>query len=238
MTSNPAVFRLTNLSNESPEYIAQRDQLRLAEIELMHHQEKVAEMRRQLPQGPEIQDYVFEEGPADLHAGDSPVRTVRMSQLFTAADRALVIYHFMFGKKNTKPCPMCTAWIDCMNGIAHHLAQNVDLAIVAAADPATVRAHARARGWNKLRLLSAGTNSFKYDLGSEDRDGGQDSEVSVFVQDHGKIRHFYSSHPRMSPEIKERGIDLLNPIWNILDLTPHGRGDFYASLAYGSEVHW
>jgi len=90
----------------------------------------------------------------------------------------------------------------------------------------------------KLRLLSAGTNSFKYDLGSEDRGGNQDSEVSVFVQDHGKVRHFYSSHPRMSPEIKERGLDLLNPIWNVLDLTPHGRGDFYASLAYGTNVRW
>jgi len=238
MESNLDVFRQTNLANEPSEYVAQRDQLRLAEIELMHHQEIVAEMRRRLPQGPEIQNYVFEEGPADLNAGDSPVRTVRMSQLFTAADGALMIYHFMFGKKNIKPCPMCTAWIDCMNGIAPHLAQNVNLAIVAAAAPATLRAHARARGWNKLRLLSTGTNSFKYDLGSEDRDGNQDSEVSVFVQDHGTIRHFYSSHPRMSPEIKERGLDLLNPIWNVLDLTPHGRGDFYASLAYGTEVRW
>jgi len=238
MASNLDVFRQTNLVNEPSEYVAQRDQLRLAEIELMHHQEKVAEMRRRLPQGPEIQNYVFEEGPADLNAGDSPVRTVRMSQLFTAADGALMIYHFMFGKKNIKPCPMCTAWIDCMNGIAPHLAQNVNLAIVAAAAPATLRAHARARGWNKLRLLSTGTNSFKYDLGSEDRDGNQDSEVSVFVQDHGTIRHFYSSHPRMSPEIKERGLDLLNPIWNVLDLTPHGRGNFYASLAYGTEVRW
>jgi len=238
MASNLDVFRQTNLANEPSEYVAQRDQLRLAEIELMHHQEKVAEMRRRLPQGPEIQNYVFDEGTADLNAGDSPVRTVRMSQLFTAADGALMIYHFMFGKKNIKPCPMCTAWIDCMNGIAPHLAQKVNLAIVAAAAPATLRAHARARGWNKLRLLSTGTNSFKYDLGSEDRDGNQDSEVSVFVQDHGTIRHFYSSHPRMSPEIKERGLDLLNPIWNVLDLTPHGRGNFYASLAYGTEVRW
>jgi predicted dithiol-disulfide oxidoreductase (DUF899 family) len=236
MTTNLDVFHLTNLSNESSDYLAQRDQLRLAEIELMRHQEKVAEMRRQLPQGPEIQDYVFEEGPADLNSGDAPVQAVRLSQLFSAPDRALIIYHLMFGKKNTKPCPMCTAWIDCLNGIAPHLAQNVDVAIVAAADPPALRAHARDRGWNKLRLLSAGTNSFKYDLRSEDRDGNQDSELSVFVLDNGKVRHFYSSHPRMSTEIKERGIDLLNPIWNFLDLTPRGRGNFYTSLAYGTEV--
>jgi predicted dithiol-disulfide oxidoreductase (DUF899 family) len=54
---------------------------------------------------------------------------------------------------------MCTMWIDTFNGIAPHLAQNVDFAIVAAADPATLRAYARARGWDNLRLLSAGDNT-------------------------------------------------------------------------------
>ena len=108
---------------------------------------------------------------------------MRLSELFTAPDRSLLIYHFMFGKQQTKPCPMCTAWIDSFNGVAHHLAQNVDLAIVAAADPATLRAHARKRGWDKLRLLSAGENTFKYDLGSEDREGHQDSTISVFTRD-------------------------------------------------------
>ena len=77
----------------------------------------------------------------------------------------------MFGKKQTKACPMCTAWIDGYNGVAHHLAQNVDFAIVAAADPSTLREYARTRGWDKLRLLSAGESTFKYDLGSEDREG-------------------------------------------------------------------
>lgn len=96
-------------------------------------------------------------------------RIVRLCELFTLPGRALVIYHLMYGKKQVKPCPMCTAWIDGFNGVANHLAQNINLAIVAAADPPTLRAHARARGWNKLRLLSAGSNSFKYDLGSKER---------------------------------------------------------------------
>jgi predicted dithiol-disulfide oxidoreductase (DUF899 family) len=132
---------------------------------------------------------------------------------------------------------MCTAWIDCFNGIAHHLAQNVDLAIVAAADPATLRAHARKRGWDKLRLLSAGESTFKYDLGSEDSEGGQDSTISVFTRDSdGTLRHFYSGHPWLGEAVKERGIDELNPVWNMLDLTPQGRGKFYASLDYGTKV--
>ena len=230
-------FRQTNLPNESAEYLSKREEVRLAEIELMKQRERVAELRRQLPKGPTIQDYEFLEGPTSLDAGDEPIQKVRLSELFTAPDRSLVIYHFMFGKKQSTACPMCTAWIDSFNGIAHHLAQNVDLAIVAAADPATLRAHARTRGWDKLRLLSAAESTFKYDFGSEDPEGHQDSAVSVFTRDsEGTLRHFYTGHPWLGEGIEERGIDELNPIWNVLDLTPQGRGTFYTSLDYGTKV--
>lgn len=230
-------YRQTNLPNESTEYLAKREEIRLAEIELLKLRERIAELRRQLPQGVGIPDYEFLEGPASLDAGDEPVQRVRLSELFTAPDRSLVIYQMMFGKKQSTPCPMCTAWLDCWNGIAHHLTQNVDLAVVAAADPAALRAHARNRGWNRLRLLSAGESTFKYDLGSEDREGEQDSTISVFTKDsEGTLRHFYSVHPRLSEDIEERGIDEYNPIWNVLDLTPQGRGNFDASLDYGTKV--
>jgi predicted dithiol-disulfide oxidoreductase (DUF899 family) len=148
----------------------------------------------------------------------------------------VVVYHFMFGKKQTNPCPMCTLVIDGWNGVGHHLAQNVDAVIVGAAGPAALRAHARARGWDNLRLLSCGASTFKYDLGSEDREGNQDSTVSVFTRDgDGALRHFYSAHPRMAKDIKERGLDLMFPVYNILDLTPQGRGDWYAPLDYGTK---
>lgn len=231
-------FRQTNLPNESREYLAKREELLLAEIDLMRQRERVAELRRHLPPGPALEDYKFIEGPIDLDSGDTPTRTVCLSQLFTAASRPLVIYHLMYGKRQTKACPMCTAWIDGINGVAHHIAQNADFAIVAAADPAALRAHARARGWTRLRLLSAGDNTFKYDLGSEDREGNQDSTISVFTRDsHGAVHHFYTAHPWMSPEIKERGIDLMSPIWHVLDLTPQGRGDWYAKLEYPMRSH-
>lgn len=230
-------YRQTNLPNESKEYLAKREEIRLAEIELRNIREKVAELRRQLPQGASLQDYEFLEGPTGLADGDEPIRKVRLSELFTAPDRSLVIYQFMFGKKQTTACPMCTAWIDSWNGVAPHLAQNIDVAIVAAADVPTLRAYGRGRGWDKLRLLSAGESSFKYDLGSEDAEGNQDSTISVFTRDKdGTVRHFYSVHPRLAEDIQERGIDEYNPIWNILDMTPQGRGTFYASLEYGTKV--
>ena len=229
-------YRQTNLTNESPDYLARREELRLAEIELMRHRERVAELRRHLPPGAALADYSFAEGPRDLNAGDS-ARTTRLSDLFTRPDRSLVIYHLMYGKRQVKPCPMCTAWIDAANGVAHHLAQKLDFAVVAAADLPALRAHARARGWEKLRLLSAANSPFKYDLGSEDREGNQDSAISVFTRDSdGTVRHFYTAHPRMSADIKERGIDLLAPFWHFMDLTPQGRGDWYTSLSYGTEV--
>jgi predicted dithiol-disulfide oxidoreductase (DUF899 family) len=225
--------RHTRLPGESADYLAAREELRDAEIELMRHRERVAALRRALPQGAEVDDYVFLEGPAGLDAGDTPVRELRLSELFTGPGRPLIVYQFMYGKRQTDPCPMCTLWIDGFNGVAHHVAQNADLVVLAAAEPPALRRHARARGWSRLRLLSAGDSTFKYDLGSEDEDGAQDSTVSVFTRDaDGTVRHFYSAHPRMSEDIDQRGIDLLNPVWHLLDLTPGGRGDWFAGLDY------
>lgn len=230
-------YRQTNLPNESKEYLAKREEVRLAEIELLNIREKCAQLRRELPPGPIVKDYEFLEGPAALDAGDTPLAKVRLSELFTSPDRSLVIYQFMYGKKQTTPCPMCTSWLDGFNGIAPHLAQNIDLAVVAAADVPSLRAHARSRGWNKLRLLSAGESTFKYDLGSEDAEGGQDSTISVFTRDKdGSVRHFYSGHSWLTEDIRDRGIDEFNPLWNVLDLTPQGRGNFEASLDYGTRV--
>lgn len=226
-------MRATRLTGESTEYARRRDELSLAEIELMRQRERVAELRRALPPGAVVEDYRFLEGPPDLAAGDEPVREVRLSELFTGPDRPLVVYHLMYGKRQETPCPMCTLWIDGLNGVARHLEQNVDFAVVAAAEPRALRGHARGRGWHNLRLLSSGDSSFKYDLGSEGEEGDQDSTVSVFNRDQdGRVRHFYTAHPTMSEAISERGIDLLSPVWHVLDLTPQGRSDWYAELQY------
>jgi predicted dithiol-disulfide oxidoreductase (DUF899 family) len=227
----------TRLAGQSPAYLDAREKLRLAEIDLMQQREQVAAMRRALPPGPAVDDYEFLEGPRSLSDGDTPVTSVRLRNLFTAPERPLVVYDFMYGKQQTDPCPMCTQWIDGFNGIAPHLAQNADLVIVAAADVPALRDYGRRRGWNRLRLLSAGDSTFKYDLGSEEADGAQDSTVSVFVRDaDGTVRHTYSAKPRMADDIDQRGIDLLCATWHLLDLTPQGRGEWFSSLSYGTTV--
>jgi predicted dithiol-disulfide oxidoreductase (DUF899 family) len=70
-------------------------------------------------------------------------------------------------------------------------------------------------------------------MASEDADGNQDSTISVFTRDaNGTLRHFYTAHPHLAEDINQRGIDLLTPVYNMLDLTPLGRDDWYAELAY------
>jgi predicted dithiol-disulfide oxidoreductase (DUF899 family) len=209
---------------ESDEYRREREELRIAELDLIGHVERVAAQRRKL-HDTVVDDYQLVDAASS--------ERVRLSQLFSAPDRALILYHFMYGKAQTEPCPMCTMWIDGYNAVVPHLTQNVDFAVIAAAEPAAINDHAASRGWSNLRLLSAGDSTFKYDLGSEEADGTQTEWISVFTRGgDGSVRHIYSKGAQMADNRRERGIDMLSPVWNLLDLTPNGRGDWYPLLHY------
>ena len=223
-------MELTRLANETDDYRRRREELRLAEIDLMRQRERVAALRRQLPLETVVSDYEL----LTVGAG----RPVRLSELFTRPRRTLILYHFMFGKAQREPCPMCTMWIDGFAAVAPHVTQVVDFAVAAAADVGELRSVAEERSWKNLTLLSCGASSFKYDLGSEDAEGNQDSAISVFVLgDDGKVRHAYTGKPRLAEDIHERGIDLLTPVWNLFDLTPDGRPDWYPGFSYDPGEH-
>lgn len=224
-------MRYSRLASETENARDEREALRLAEIELMEHRDHVAAQRRALSSPTPVEDYVFDEGPKDLATGDDPVTTVRLSELFTGSDRPVVVYHFMYGKAQRDPCPMCTMWIDGFNGVARHLAHNMDFVVVAATDVATLRSYARDQRWFDLRFLSCGDNTFKYDLGSEDAIGNQDSTISVFSRNRDSVLHTYTTKAQITEDTYERGIDLLSPVWNLLDLLPGGRPpEWYPSL--------
>jgi len=220
------------LHNESNAYKKARLELKQAEIALRNHRERVAELRRELPIGTPIDDYVFQEGPADLNA-DEPVTETRLSELFDATNKPVVLYQFMFGEAQTTPCSSCTMWTDGFNAVAPHLNQNVTLAVVAQAGIKEWRAFARTRGWANLRLLSCAPSAFKSDLLFQNEKGGQMPGVTVVVRDEeGNLCHTYSGSAVFDSG-EYRGIDLLSPVWNILDLTPEGRGEWNPSLSYG-----
>jgi predicted dithiol-disulfide oxidoreductase (DUF899 family) len=220
--------------NESDDYRRAREELLAAEIALREQRERVAALRRQLPLDSLVEDYVFEEGPAELDK-DGPFSKVRLSELFADQTKPLVVYQYMYGAAQKSPCPMCTLWVDGFKGVAHHLRQRVNLADIAQAGIVDLRRWGRQRGWHGLRLVSSADTDFKTVLKFQDSEGRQWPGVSVFVRSaDGSVKHFYSASAIMK-ETKEgfnRGIDLLSPVWGILDLTPGGRGDWNAKLTY------
>ena len=221
---------------ESSGYRAARDELLEAECELRRKVEQVAELRRKLPLGGELsEDYVFEEGAADP-ADTAGAASVKLSSLFREGIDSLAIYSFMFGPNMKQACPMCTSFLDSLNGAAPHAGQRLNLAVVAKSPVARILEFARGRGWRNLRLLSSAANTYNRDYHAETDDGGQLPVMNVFVRRKGRIYHSYGTellyaHPE--PGQNERHIDMLWPLWNLLDLTPEGRGqDWYPRLSY------
>ena len=207
--------------SEQETWAAAAAALRDAEKDLMLQRERVAEMRRGLPPGPIVADYEF----------DSADGSVRLRDLSTATDRPLVVYHFMFGAKQGAPCPMCSMWADGWNAVAHHLGRRVDFALVTQGTVDENSALASDRGWENLRWLSASESSFKTDFGSMDADGNQSPFMTVFERDGDDLRLSWSGAAQYDAE-HYRGVDLLSPVWHMLDLTRQGRGDWFPALEY------
>jgi predicted dithiol-disulfide oxidoreductase (DUF899 family) len=224
---------------ESDEYRRERNRLLAAEMELRRAIERVAAQRRTLPPGGTVpDDYVFEE--AGEEGGE-----VRFSELFAPGKGTLVIYSFMFpryqgdtrpgpAKGETAqlplaetPCPSCSSILDSLDGASPHLAQRVNLAVVAKSDPERIRTYAHERGWRNLRLLSSRSNTYNRDYHAETPDGGQRPILNVFVRDGDRIRHSWATELMFAPRDEgedPRHVDSIWPVWNVLDLTPGGRG--------------
>jgi len=222
--------------NESDSYRQARNELLRTEVELRRHVEQVAALRRTLPLGGEIpEDYIFDEGAADL-SDSQTVRQVRLSQLFQPGKDTPAIYSFMFGPKMPAACPMCSCMLDSLNGNAHHAGQRINLAVVARSPIKRLRTFARERGWNRLRLLSSANNTYNRDYFGENAEGGQQPSLNIFARRDGKIHHFWCSEMVMTPPDpgqNQRHIDMIWPLWNLLDCTPEGRSkDWLPSLSY------
>jgi len=235
---------------ESVEYRAARDRLLDQEIELRRAMEAVAVARRQLPPGGIVpEDYVFQtQGP-----GGDPGE-VRLSELFAPGRDSLVIYSMMFPRAAGDdrpgpaggqtallplaegPCPSCTAFLDQLDGAAEHASQHVNLAVAGKAPIGRIVTFAAERGWRRLRLLSSAGTRYNRDYLAETPDGEQQPMLNVFHRDGDTIRHFWASELFYAPEDPgqdPRHIGTIEPVWNLFDLTPEGRGtDWDEQLTY------
>ena len=235
---------------ESREYREARERLLQQEIELRRQTEAVAAARRDLPPGGVVpEDYVFRgEGP------DGAPTDVRLSELFAPGKDSLAIYSFMFPRDpedeapgpvretetaklplSESPCPSCVALLDQLDGAVEHASQKMNFVVVAKTSLDRLQTWGRERGWRRLRLLSSADNTYNRDYLAETPEGAQRPILNVFHRDGETIRHFWGSelfYAPWDPGQAPRHVGTLEPLWNLLDLTPEGRPDWDEQLNY------
>jgi len=206
------------------EWLAARKHLLAKEKEFTRLRDELSRQRREMPWEKVEKEYVFEgakgkESLADLFDGRTQ----------------LIVYHFMFGPGWKEGCPSCSFLADSFDGAAVHLAQrdSTFVAISRATLP-EIEAFKKRMGW-KFKWLSSNGTDFNYDFQvsvgngetangdvyynysltkfpSEERPG-----ASMFYKKGQEVFHTYSSYAR--------GLDILLPTYNWLDMTAKGRDE-------------
>jgi predicted dithiol-disulfide oxidoreductase (DUF899 family) len=158
--------------------------------------------------------------------------------------RQLIIYHFMFHRDRAEGCSGCSHMADNIPHLAHLHARDTSFALVSRAPLAEIEPFRARMGWTAPWYSSFGTDfnydfhvtldesvapiEYNYRTKAEHVQNGvsyiaqaeQPFELpglSVFLRDGDRIFHTYSTYGR--------GLDLLLNTYNLLDLTPFGRGE-------------
>ncbi|MBS0447755.1 MAG: DUF899 family protein [Proteobacteria bacterium] len=213
--------------NDSADYRKARTALLAEEIELRRRIERVAAQRRALPLGGAAGDYRFK---------DQNGATVGLADLFGKHD-TLVTYFWMYGPQRARPCPMCTAFLGALDTPVADLTQRVAFAVLGRSPVERQLAFARERGWRNLKFYMTVGDDYARDYRGLAPDGSEWPALDVWVQRDGRVHHYWASElgGTQDPGQDPRGAPDPTPLWNILDLTPGGRGtDWYPKLEYAT----
>lgn len=207
------------------QWLAARRALLEREKELTRRSDQLARERRRLPWVPVEDEYTFQTngGPKTL------------GELFEGRSQ-LLVYHLMFGPEDSVPCIGCSYTADSFDGAVFHLADHdVTFVAVSRAPIEQLNAYQRRSGWRFPWVSALGTD-FNLDFSvftEEERRSGTGFNfgtprhadidmrgtelhgLSAFALDDGVVYHTYSCY--------DRGTDVLNPTWQLLDRAPNGR---------------
>jgi predicted dithiol-disulfide oxidoreductase (DUF899 family) len=205
-------------------WLAERKELLIEEKKLTHLRERLAEQRRSLP-------WVKVEKP---YAFDGPNGKETLLDLFDGRSQ-LIVYHFMFAPEWEAACKSCTFWGDSFNDTIPHLkARDVSVSAISRAPLEKLQAYAQRMGFT-FHWVSSGGKDFNadygvyfspeslargdasYNYGSFKPKGTDMPGFSVFARQGADVFHTYSTYGR--------GIDAVNPTYQLLDLVPKGRDE-------------
>jgi len=206
------------------EWIEARKDFLAKEKEFTRMRDQISQLRREMPWERVEKNYVFE----------GPEGKVTFAELF-AGKSQLVVYHFMFNPSWEAGCKSCSFWADNYNPIIVHLNhRDANLVAISRAPLAKLEAYRKRMGWS-FQWVSSFGNDFNYDYQVSPtpeeiakgesyynykmgKPGGERPGISVFHKDaDGNIFHTYSTY--------ERGLDMLNGAYHIIDLLPKGRDE-------------
>ena len=206
------------------EWLAARKQLLAKEKEFTRLRDELSRQRREMPWEKIEKNYLFE----------GPRGTVGLPDLFNGKSQ-LIIYHFMFGPGWKEGCPSCSFLADSFDGSVVHLAQrDTAFTAISRATLPEIEAFKKRMRWRFPWVSSHGTDfnhdfgvSYSkeeivsgkklYNYGTSGFTGEEAPGASVFFNKDGEIFHTYSSYAR--------GLDILLPTYNWLDLTAKGRDE-------------
>jgi predicted dithiol-disulfide oxidoreductase (DUF899 family) len=150
-----------------------------------------------------------------------------------AGRHQLIIYHFMFDPRWDDGCQTCSRYVDSLGDLTTLHGRDATFALVSRAPYAKIADYQARRGWNVPWYSSYGSD-FNYDFHvtfdesvaptihnyrsvaiPADEQPGEGQGLSVFFRLDDAVFHTYSTYGR--------GVEGLNNIVNLLDVTPYGR---------------
>jgi predicted dithiol-disulfide oxidoreductase (DUF899 family) len=212
------------------QWLAARVELLEREKELTRRSDELARQRRELPWVRVEKEYTFET--------DQGTRT--LAELFDGRSQ-LVVYHLMFGPDDDAACPGCSFASDHWDGAVPHLNEHDVTFVCASRAPLSkLQPYKRRMGWKFPWVSSYGTDfNLDFSLFTEEQrrtgtgfnfgsprradlriapaapDGEELMALSAFALEDGAVYHTYSCY--------DRGTDVLNGTWQLLDRAPKGR---------------
>jgi len=145
----------------------------------------------------------------------------------------LIVYHFMLAPGAAEPCKSCSFWAEQYDALRVHLPhRDTNLVCVSRAPLAEIEQVRARMGWRFPWVSSYGgdfnadfgvtftpqqAGEALYNFGTQPARAGESPGLSVFLRDGGEVFHTYSAY--------SRGLDPLNGVYQLLDLTPRGRDE-------------
>jgi len=190
------------------EWLAARQDLLHREKELTRASDALARARQELPWVEVTEPYVF----------DSTEGERTFPELFGEHEQ-LLVYHLMMGPDWEAACRGCTYTGDTFDRAVEHLPhRDVGFVAISRAPVAAIEAYKARMGWS-FDWVSCGRTTFNEDLGAAAGapypEGVEMHGLSSFAREGDAVFHTYSTF--------DRGTDVLNTVWQLLDRTPRGR---------------